>query len=79
MPNPKHLIHTETFVGNLHSSASRVNELGWAEYLLELQSYGGNYTVAVFRMPTEMVLDIRRNNKSYREDVDHDLPIKLRG
>ncbi len=64
-------LHTENFGGNLHATAVAINKRGWAEYVVVLQSNPSG-TVAVFRMPDDMVHDIRRLTPSYQDDVHHD-------
>lgn len=65
-------LHTETFGGNVHESATLVNKLGWAEYLVSLEFNGGNYSTAVFLMPAEMVYKLRSDRKTYVSDPHHD-------
>lgn len=66
-------IHTENIPGNIHNAACWINEQGWAEYLLQLDFSGsGHNTVAVFKMPAQMVRDIRAKNVSYVADPGHD-------
>ena len=66
-------IHTETFGGNYHSAANRVNELGWAEWLIQFNTVG-NYTIGVFKMPADMVRKIRSDNPSWMVDPGFDDP-----
>lgn len=51
-------IYTENVPGNTHAAAHYVNKRGWAEYLLQMET-SGNYTICVFRMPTERVNAVR--------------------
>ena len=75
-------IHTENMCGNLHEVATTINKRGWAQYLVTMNFNGGNYTVAVFRMPDSMVYKLRRESPSYMSDPHHDdvphLPTKVR-
>lgn len=69
---PKTKLHTENIGGNLHEAATNINKMGWADYVLSMSFNGGNYTVAVFRMPIEMVHKIRKDKCSYVSDPHHD-------
>lgn len=51
-------IHTEVLGGNAYDATGFINKMGWAKYLLSLDS-SGRSAVAVFRMPAEMVYEIR--------------------
>lgn len=64
-------IHTENICGNLHSAAVWINKQGWAEYLLQMEFSGGS-TLAVFRMPAELVHDIRAKSAAYIPESNHD-------
>jgi hypothetical protein len=66
-------LHTENVPGNLHAAASTVNKWGWADYVVAMD-FSTGYTVVVFRMPDELVWDIRRNSQSYAADPHHDDP-----
>lgn len=70
-------LHTENFGGNLHQTANEINRLGWSDFIHLLHySTGGGFgnTVAVFLMPDDMVVQIRRNKSSYAADPRHDFP-----
>lgn len=71
---PPMKLHTETIPGNLHESAIIINKSGWAEYLVSMTSDSGHYTIAVFRMPYNMVNAIRSESRSYAANPSHDDP-----
>jgi hypothetical protein len=58
----KYKIYTENFSGNLHAAARIINEFGWAEYLITVNSNGHN-TVAVFKMPAKLVDELNSRNR----------------
>ena len=64
-------LHTENFGGNVHATATAINKLGWARYVLSMESSGFN-TVVVFLMPAQMVWEIREASKSFVTDPRHD-------
>ena len=64
-------LHTENFSGNLHEAAVTINKLGWADFVMQMESSGGN-TIVVFQMPNSMVHSIRKNSRSYVSDPHHD-------
>lgn len=66
-------LHTENIGGNLHEAATKINKLGWAEYVIAMD-YSGNYTVCVFKMPSYLVKNIRMASPSYAADPSHDDP-----
>ena len=55
-------LHSENVYGNIHQSIRWVNAQGWAEWVVGLSYNGGNYTQVVFRMPEDMVHEIRQRN-----------------
>lgn len=67
----KEKLHTESFGGNVHETATIVNKRGWAPYLISLHSSTGTLTIAVFRMPVEVVNRIRANTRSYIKEQIH--------
>lgn len=69
MPSMK--LHTESVGGNLHQAATWINQQGWAEYVLHMKSTG-SMTVVVYKMPTELVHDIRAKSASYVPEPNHD-------
>lgn len=64
-------LHTATIGGNLHDAAHAINKWGWSDYLVALD-YGGGNTTAVFRMPAEMVHNLRETSPSWVGDVHFD-------
>lgn len=56
---PEMVLYTENMCGNVHSSASTINDRGWAKYLVSVEFNSGNYSVAVFRMPATLVREIK--------------------
>ena len=66
-------LHTENIAGNIHDSATLINKRGWAGYLVTIHSTGFN-SVAVFKMPSELVYSVRSEDKSYVADPHHDDP-----
>lgn len=64
-------LHTATFGGNLHDAAFAINRWGWADYLVTL-SHKEQTTTAVFRMPIEMVHELRETNPAWVGDVHFD-------
>ena len=65
-------IYTENIPGNLHRAATIINKRGWAEHLVQMESNGGQYTVAVFKMPSAYVYEIRGRDPSFAGDIHHD-------
>lgn len=66
-------LHTENFGGNLHQTATAINRLGLADYVLQM-SYSGCGTVVVFRMPDDMVKKIRAERG--HDNPSHDDPVE---
>jgi len=64
-------LHTENYSGNLHETAVQINKQGFADYVIAMDSTGRN-TVVVFRMPSELVWELREKNVSYVTDPHHD-------
>lgn len=50
---------TQNIAGNRHAAATWVNKQGWAEYLVCFEPVSGGNTIAIFKMPLEMVNKIR--------------------
>lgn len=67
-------LYTEHFDDNLFQTATTINKLGWADYVIHMHCPDGRYTIVVFKMPAEMVYQIRSDNKSYTGDPHHDDP-----
>lgn len=63
-------LHTETFGGNMHEAAVTINRMGLATYLVTMD-YAGSLTICVFRMPADLVHQLRREN-GYTLPPDHD-------
>jgi hypothetical protein len=66
-------IHIKMFDGNYHTAVARINELDWAEYLVQLDTIG-NYTIGIFKMPADKVYVIRGNNHAFIADPHFDDP-----
>lgn len=68
-------IHTENIPGNIHAAAHWINKRGLAEYLV-CMSVSGNYTIAVFKMPNDIVHWLRKHNPSWSPNtaIDFDDP-----
>lgn len=64
-------IHSETFPGNLFAATTEINRRGWALYLITMD-FTQMHTIAVFKMPTELVHEIREKNPSFKKSPDHD-------
>ncbi len=76
MDNQEFKIHVDMIGGNLYDSATYINKMGWAEYLVSMSCDAPyQYTIVVLRMPRSMVHKIRRESRSYIANVDHDDPI----
>jgi len=66
-------LHTENIPGNLHAASHWINRRGWGDYVLKMDR-AGDYTIVVFRMPAELVYEIRRKSRSFREKPNFDDP-----
>lgn len=52
-------LHTENVPGNVHQACKEINRLGLADYLVTISFTGGSHSIAVFRMPVDMVIQLR--------------------
>lgn len=47
--------YTMNFGGNSHFAAQRINELGWAKYLVQINATGGMNSVIIFVLPPSVL------------------------
>lgn len=57
------VIYTMNFGDNLHGCAKRINELGWAEYLIQIDNVGGFNSIMVFRLPRQVLLEAQTDKR----------------
>lgn len=73
--NSKLALYTKNFGGNLHQTATVINKLAMAEYLIHLHcTEGARATVAVFRAPVDVIKAWRATDRSYcgdNSDINH--------
>jgi len=49
------VLYTMNFGDNLHGCAKRINQLGWADYVVQIEYTGGFNSVIVFRLPADVL------------------------
>jgi len=58
--------------GNLYDAATFINKMNWADYVISMDCIMSNNTIIVLRMPTKMVHQLRRDDKGFVAEVNHD-------